>query len=67
MIDDRRVDEHSRTWKVVKEFCEAEIHRDRDALEVSGQPAETSEFLRGRIELARQILRLETHPPAQGR
>lgn len=57
------IDAHSATWRELERQLLAGIEQDREALCWRGTPHDTSEYLRGRVALARELLAL-AHEPA---
>lgn len=53
-----RIDPHSFTWAAVKHKAQAEIDQAQETLEKRNIEQRDSDFLRGRIALAREILEL---------
>lgn len=58
------IERQSPTWSAVTAFLKAEIERARDELERTEPQPGAHDRARGRIELARQMLKATDPPPA---
>lgn len=54
-----QIDEHSATWRAVKAHASRRLEDSRAALEAPGQDLARTEFERGRIAYAKELLELE--------
>ena len=52
------LDIHSGTWHAVVDALQTAISADRSRLEVPGSPERVCDHMRGRIELAKELLTL---------
>lgn len=57
MTQERVIDPHSATWKVVSEWAETRIRQHQNQLEMPALPADQTEFARGSIRELRLLLK----------
>lgn len=58
MVDRTDIDEHSRTWRAVKQWAEDRLVSSRATIEAAGMPPMDTEYQRGRIAVLRELLGL---------